>query len=437
MKENQNIEFKSSWRDEYLKWICGFANAGGGRLYVGINDQGEVIGLSNYKTLAEEIPNKIISHLGVSCEINLLEKNQIVYLEIVVPPYEVAISFKGKYYFRSGSTLQELKGISLNDFLMRKSGKTWDESIDDSATIDELNPEAVNAFKSGAVKSYRLPNAGQEADLTKLLVNLRLMEGKNLKRAAILLFGKDPQKYHLTAYLKIGRFGVKDSDLLSQELISGNIFEMADSAMEILDKKYFRKSISYNGLHRIETPEYPYEAVREILLNAIVHRHYSGPPIQVSIYDDKFMVWNFGTLPENLTIEDLKRKHASHPRNKLLADLFFKGGLIEAWGRGTIKIIEECVKAHLPKPIIEEITGGIGVTLFNNWRAYLKLFNLNERQILAMEHFNENDKITNKDYQKITGASRETTSRDLADLTQKKLIESSGSKGAGSYYSKK
>jgi ATP-dependent DNA helicase RecG len=149
------------------------------------------------------------------------------------------------------------------------------------------------------------------------------------------------------------------------------------------------------------------------------------------------MVWNFGTLPENLTIEDLKRKHASHPRNKLLADLFFKGGLIEAWGRGTIKIIEECEKAHLPKPIIEEMTGGIGVTLFNNWRAYLKLFNLNERQILAMEHFNENDKITNKDYQKITGASRETTSRDLADLTQKKLIESSGSKGAGSYYSKK
>jgi ATP-dependent DNA helicase RecG len=434
MIENQDIEFKTSWRDDYLKWVCGFANAKGGKLFIGINDKGEISGIRDYKKLADDIPNKIISHLGVVCEINVQEKNGAFYIEIIVPPYEVPISFNGKYYFRTGTTLQELRGFALNEFLQAKAGKTWDDTYETEASLDDIDLIAIRSFKEGASSSQRLPHAKKETDLSKLLTNLRLMHRDKLKRAAVLLFGLDPQKYYLTSYLKIGRFGNSDADLLSQELIDGNIFTMADNAMEILDKKYFKKLISYQGLQRLETPEYPYEAVREILLNAIVHRHYAGPPIQVSVYDDRFMVWNYGTLPNTLTIEDLMRKHASHPRNQLIADVFFKGGLIEAWGRGTIKIMDECKKAKLPKPDIEEMTGGICVTLYNNWRSFLSRFNLNERQIRAMEYLDKQETITNKDYQQLTGISRETASRDLADLKEKKLIESSGLRGIGSYY---
>ena len=96
MIENQHIEFKASWRDEYLKWVCGFANSKGGKLFIGINDNGEVTGIPGYKKLAEDIPNKIISQLGVVCEIIVLEESSRYYIEIAVPPYEVAISFNGK-----------------------------------------------------------------------------------------------------------------------------------------------------------------------------------------------------------------------------------------------------------------------------------------------------------------------------------------------------
>lgn len=192
-----------------------------------------------------------------------------------------------------------------------------------------------------------------------------------------MLFGKDPRNFYINAYVKIGKFGKSDDDLLSQEIIESNAFELANQTLEILDKKYFTKSISYDGLHRIETTEYPYEAIRETLLNAIVHRQYMGAPIQISLYDDKIMIWNFGTLPEPMTFEDLKHKHASHPRNPILADVFFKGGLIESWGRGTLKIIDECESAGLPTPEIAEMTGGIIVTIYKdvyNEKHLVKLY---------------------------------------------------------------
>ncbi|NJM17097.1 MAG: transcriptional regulator, partial [Bacteroidales bacterium] len=118
-----------------------------------------------------------------------------------------------------------------------------------------------------------------------------MIENEKLKRAAILLFGKDPIRFYPNVIVN-RQILLTDSDLLSQELIEGNIFEMADTTTEILDKKYFKKIISYEGNHRIETPEYPNEAIREIVLNAIVHRQYTGAPIQISIYEDKFIVWN-------------------------------------------------------------------------------------------------------------------------------------------------
>jgi ATP-dependent DNA helicase RecG len=436
MAENQNIEWKEVWKDEYLKWICGFANAKGGKLYIGKRDDGAVCGVKNFEKLLDELPNKITNHLGIVCDVNLLDEQGEKYIEIIVPPYDVPISYHGKYYYRAGSTKQELQGVSLNDFLLRKAGKTWDDVIEPSASFDEIDLNAVESFLKGAVRSKRMPFIEKENDLQQLFQNLRLIDGGKLKRAAILLFGKDPRKYFINAFIKIGRFGESDTDLINQEVIEMNVFEMADTVLEILDKKYFKKAISYEGIHRVETTEYPYDAIREVLLNAIVHRNYIGAPIQISIYEDKLMVWNLGLLPEVITIEDLKRKHASYPRNPLLAEVFFKGGLIEAWGIGTLKIINECKKAKLPEPLIEEMTGGICVTLFKNKTNdyILKQLELNERQLNAIKFIKEKGKITNKDYQEINNCSRNTATNDFNQLIEKGVIKASGQKGAGAFY---
>ncbi|MCF8298472.1 MAG: putative DNA binding domain-containing protein, partial [Saprospiraceae bacterium] len=139
MQEKQNIEWKENWRDEYLKWICGFANAQGGKIYIGKNDKGEVVGIENAKRLMDDLPNKIASVLGVVCDINLLEENEKKFIEIIVEPYPNPVNYKGQYHYRSGSTKQELKGVSLDKFLLQKYGKTWDSVPVPKIIVDDLD----------------------------------------------------------------------------------------------------------------------------------------------------------------------------------------------------------------------------------------------------------------------------------------------------------
>lgn len=282
-----------------------------------------------------------------------------------------------------------------------------------------------------------MPFIAEEENIEQILDNLLLLEDGNLKRSAVLLFGKNPCRFFINAFVKIGRFGQTDDDLHFQEVIEGNAFQLADKTLEVLDRKFFISPISYKGLQRVESWEYPYEAIREVILNAIVHRDYMGAPIQISVYDDKLIVWNEGSLPKDLTFEDLKRKHSSRPRNPILASVFFKGGLIEAWGRGTIKIINECKKAGLPEPIIEYSSGGISVTIYKNTKTkttITKIKELNERQVRAIEFVKQKGRITNKDYQTLNHISREMATIDLRKLVEMNILTSSGAKGAGAYY---
>ena len=119
MKENQNTEWKESWRDEYLRWVCGFANAEGGVLVVGRNDKGVAVGVKGAAKLLEDIPNKVRDIQGIMVDVNLLEEAGKELLEIHVEPYPSPVSYKGEYHYRSGSTKQELKGAALSRFLLR------------------------------------------------------------------------------------------------------------------------------------------------------------------------------------------------------------------------------------------------------------------------------------------------------------------------------
>ena len=429
MLEKQNIEWKESWRDEYFEYISAFANAEGGKIYIGINDKGVVVGISEYEKLLVNLPNKIKDLVGVLCEVNHLTEGDKHYIQIVVNQYSVPISYRGKYYIRSGSTTQLLNGTSLNDFLLKKSGLNWDEVIESSASMSDIDESAIEYFKQSANVSGRLSFTKEDNDYLNILKNLRLVDdNNNFKRAGLLLFGKDPLKYFTTAFIKIGKFGDSGSELLSQDVIEGNVFEQADVVLEILDKKYIQKSISYKGLQRIETTEYPYPAIREILLNAIAHRVYQTTPITVRIYGDRLEIWNLGTLPKELSAEDLKQAHGSYPRNPLIAQVFYKGGLIESWGRGTIKILEECKKHDLPEPEIKEVGGGVQVILYKNKTnpEFLNSLGLNKRQLVAVDYVKENRYITNTIYQAETFASERTANRDLNDLVKLKVFKKIG-----------
>lgn len=435
MPEQQNIEYKQNWHDDYLKWICGFANAHGGTIFIGKDDDGNTVGVGDYKKLMDDLPNKIRDVLGIMAEVNLHEENGLYFIEIITPPYSVPISLRGNYYYRSGSTKQELKGNALMEFLLRKSGKTWDDVVEPRAALTDIDEKTIEIFKSDAKKAGRLPDDG-DLPITEFLDKLRLTENGQLKRAALVLFGKDPGRFYPNQIVKIGRFGGKEDDLMFQEVVEGNLLHLLRETVAELNRKFFVKPIHFEGLQRVEKDEYPAAAIREVLLNALVHRDYMSSFIQIRIYDNKFWAWNAGKLPETITLESLRRTHSSHPRNPLIADVCFKGGYIDSWGRGTLKIINSCLEANLPEPKIAEDFGGILVEIFKNRYApeQLKKLGLNERQVKAVLYVAENGSINNSQYQKLFDVSRNTASNDLKNLVESGILSSSGIRGAGASY---
>ena len=434
MPEQQNIEYKSSWHDDYLKWICGFANAQGGRIYIGKDDDGKVIGVDDYKKLMDEIPNKVRNLMGITVEVNLFEEDGKHYIEIVVQPYSVPISLRGRFYYRCGSVKMELTGASLNEFLLKRSGLTWDEVTEPRATFDDIDEKSVKAYLVMSKEKDRLPDV-EGLTIEEIFEKLRLTKNGELTRAAVILFGKDPRKFSTNAFVKIGRFK-SDVDLRFQDVEEGNLIVLLKNVLERLDHKYLTRSIEFKGILRLEHSEYPIPALREMLLNALVHRTYMGSFTQIRVYDDKITIWNHGTLPEEITLESLKHVHSSYPRNPLIADVCFKGGLIDSWGRGTVRIIEACKEAGLPEPELTERDGGFLVTLYkdNLTEEQLVKNGLNSRQLKAVQYVKEKRKITNKEYQEINDISERTASRELSELVKNGIFEQAGSFGAGSYY---
>lgn len=435
MPEQQNIEYKSSWHDDYLKWVCGFANAQGGIIFIGKDDNGQVLGVDDYKRLMDDIPNKIRNAMGITVEVNLQEENNLYFIEIITYPYSVPISLRGRYYYRSGSTKQELTGASLNEFLLRKSGKTWDDVIEPRATYDDIDENTIKIFIQDAEKSGRLPESG-ELSIPQLLDKLRLSENGQLKRGAVILFGKEPSRFYPNLSVKIGRFGKDDADLIFQENIEGNIITQVYAILEMLQYKFLVRKVSFEGISRIETNEYPIPALREVILNALVHRNYMGAATQIRVYDDKIVFWNEGALPQGLSLEGLLGFHASQPRNTLIADVCFKGGYIDSWGRGVLKIYNSCKEAGLPNPEIQEFQSGLLVTLFNNSNVVsgqITGVNLNERQQKAIDYVKKNGSISNYQYQTLNGVSDRTSLRDLEKLTQLEIFIKEG-KNKNTFY---
>ncbi len=276
MKEQQNMEWKESWRDDHLRWVCGFANAEGGVLVIGRNNRGKVVGIPDAKKLLEDLPNKTRDLLGILIEVNLRTEEGKEYLEVVTPPYLSPISYRGRYYQRSGSTLQELKGAALDRFLLRKQGRTWDGVPLPGVSFADLSKEAIQTFRRLSAGSGRMDLAALEESDSGLVGKLNLTEGAYLKRAAVLLFHRDPRFFVTGAFAKIGYFR-SESDLAYHDEVSGDLFSQVRQALDLLHAKYLKAAIRYEDIQRVERFPVPRAALREALLNALVHRDYAVP----------------------------------------------------------------------------------------------------------------------------------------------------------------
>lgn len=323
---------------------------------------------------------------------------------------------------------------------MRKRGATWDNLPLPAFSLDDVDDNIVGHFKQWASKKGRIDSSVLNEPKDALMEKLHLTNGAYLTNAAMLLFSKDPERWQLGAYVKIGYFE-NDADLLYQDEVHGSILEQIDKIVELVYLKYMRAKITYDGMQRIERYFVPEAALREALLNALCHKEYqSGVPIQISVYADKLYIANCGRLPENWTLENLMRKHASSPYNPNIAHVFYLAGFIESWGRGIEKICSACKKDGVPQPEYTINPGDIMVKFTAPGDRIVKVAERvtdrvtdrvteNERAVILL--LEEDPGYTMQQLAKRLSVSRKSIASRLKKLKEKGVIERVGSDRSG------
>lgn len=431
LTENQQTEFKENWRDEYLKWLCGFANTDGGTLYVGVNDKGEIIGVENAAKLLEDLPNKIRDSLGIlaNVQIHLHENKQYIQISINAYPYQT-INYKGDYFQRSGSTNQHIKGVELEHFLFNRAGVTWDNCPIEQVSAEQLSESAIQRFREKVEQTSRVDIKALNNE--QLLDKLHLYTPNHqLTRAAILLFHETPEYFIGGAFIKIAAFG-QNEEMVFQDIIQGSIMQQIDKTMDLLKTKYLFHQISFHGTSRHETFRLPEIALRETLLNAIAHKDYSDPtPTQIKVYPHKIVVWNAGRLPTNWSAQTLWAEHHSKPFNPKIANALFYSGDIESWGSGYGRIARAMQTHNLPQPEIH-VLNGLQITYYFDVLHWLQQQNCSEQQMKILAFALENGSIGNTQVQELLNVSKATSTRLLNELNH--LLEKHGEKGRNVYY---
>ena len=428
-KEKQNIEWKETWKEDYLKWICGFANAQGGKIYIGKNDDGTVTGITNAKKLLEDIPNKVRDVLGIIVDVNLYSEENKDYLEIVTLPSSYPVNYKGEYHYRSGSTKQLLKGAALTQFLFEKTGITWDSIPLDNLSADEFWRDSFDIFRKQAILSKRMDEKDLNMTNEQLLDSLGLIKNGKILRAGMMLFHQNPEKWINGSYIKIGFFE-SDSEISYMDEVHGSLVSQADKVIDLIFTKYLKADISYEGVTRVETYPFPKAAIREAVYNAIVHKNYATQiPIQISIYKDKLYISNDCILPSGWTVETLMGKHRSKPFNPNIANGFFRAGFIETWGRGIEKICEACKNygTKLPEYTIYPEDIMIKFVALNTDTNTDTIFKIEK----LLEYLKENPKATQKGLSEYFNVTKRTIERNMNILKKEKFVERVGNNRSG------
>lgn len=385
--------------------------------------------------MREEIPNKIQTTMGIVADVNLLSKNGMYYIEILVNPSNLPVNYKGEYHYRSGSTKQQLRGIALTDFLTSKTGIRWEDVSIIGVTVDDLDKDSFDIFRREALRSKRMTKNDLKMSNEELLDNLGLITENGLKRAAILLFHRNPEKWVTGCYTKIGKFGV-GSDLRYQDEVHGSLFLQAERVVELIYLKYLKAPITYDNMTRIETYPFPKDAVREAFYNALIHSCWSsGVPIQIRIEEDAMYISNDCVFPSDWTAETLMQRHRSRPYNPRIANAFFRAGYVESWGRGIQKICESCEDHGTAQPEYflhsEDIM--IKLTVLNISKIPKHQDDvlddvLEVRLITVLEN---NRQATQKEIAVELGISIATVQRLMKKLSDKKIIVRKGGKRFG------
>jgi len=235
------------------------------------------------------------------------------------------------------------------------TGGSWDDQPIPQVQLADLDARALADFRQRAAISQRLSGSAEEGDAA-LVEQLQLF---HLKRAAVLLFHAEPEKLVSGAYIRIGHFR-RDHGLVEQHAVGGNLFAQLDNTLALLEEHLQRAPGGAGEPRAPADYPLPLAALREALVNAIVHKDYaSGIPIQIRLHDERISLWNPARLPEGWNVASLRSRHLSRPGNPDIANAFYRAGLIEAWGLGIDKLIDACRAHGIVEPLLRHEQGGL------------------------------------------------------------------------------
>ncbi|TSA35897.1 MAG: DUF4062 domain-containing protein [Verrucomicrobiaceae bacterium] len=330
---------------------------------------------------------------------------------------------------------------SLVDYLDQRGAfklAPFDTSACDKASFSDLSRKRIDWFLDTARRARGFPLKA-DTSTEALLRHLNLLDGRKPTNAAILLFGSSPQRFHRPAETKcVFCHGTEyRRPFASQQIYGGDLFEQADQARDFVLAKINRAVGTRE--HSITAPatyELPPDAVAEAIVNAIAHRDYhSNASVEVRLFSDRLEVWNPGNLPGNLSLDDLTTDHPSIPANPLVAESLYLTRYIEKAGSGTQKMIQLCHEAGLPAPGFAIRAGSFVLTIWRDWLTddVLTGLGLNERQKQVLVCVRREGRITSQRYQELTGAARQTATRDLDAMVKKHVLERTGERRWASY----
>ncbi|MFA5263585.1 MAG: ATP-binding protein [Opitutaceae bacterium] len=306
------------------------------------------------------------------------------------------------------------------------------------ATLDDIDAEAVIAFvrRARAERQFPLP---VDAPLATVLMHLNLLCDHQPTQAALLLFGRQPQRFTPAAEVRCMHFHGTEIQrpVPYYQIFKGPLFEQVDRAtnfaLGVLNRGVGTRALSNQAPVTFEIPP---DVISEAIVNAIAHRDYtSAAAVQVSVFADRVEIWNPGLLPPPLTPERLRHPHRSIAHNPRIAEALFLTRYIEKFGTGTLMMIRESAAHALPEPDFEQRGGEFVTTVWRDWltASVLGGLNLNERQLKTLAHLKSAGRITNAEFQKLAGGSRRTALRELSALVEAGILRLVGS-GRGSVY---
>jgi ATP-dependent DNA helicase RecG len=437
--ESEAVEFKQSVGEiqEILETIGAFANGQGGVIIIGVTPKRAVLGVNIGKDTIESLANSIQQQTDPkvfpSLSMAEVEGKTVIVLRVEESPVKPVL-VQGRGYKRVGRSNHVLSSSELTRLFFASKEVSWDAGAIPGATFDDIDVDALRQFLRRA-KHERNMALDVDTPLLEALEKLELLYEGKPSRAAVLLFGKRPQKFFWSSELRCARFkGTEPLHFIDMKVMEGNVIAQVPAAMEFIQRHIsMAAEIVPTQVERQERWEYPLEALREAVINAACHRDYrDSGNIQVRIFDDRIEVWSPGLLPEGITIADLYRTHNSHPRNHGIARAFFLIAYIERWGTGTLRMIELCRAAGLPDPEYDEMSSAFVVTFRRSklTRKYHEGPEQIERQKQAIEYVRQHGRITTQDYAQLLNVSTRTARRDLTALVAKGILRRVGRRKA-------